>query len=454
MPSPYTANPNYCCIQDWAGGGSGNTAQDPKMFFPGAGNIHLEGGSPCINAGVSVSGMTEDYEGNARPYSGSAFDIGADEWTGQAAQTRPTGFTVVPNDREVNEVTMHVNSSPGPYYIYWANQPEGPYALTPNEAAGMEGPYSYYGVDFPHRNVTPGPRYYWCLAVAGPNRTAASGPTPPVEATVMRNVVIDPGHGGGTGTSAEFAGQRHTEDEETWYLSNLVKDAAEDSLSQWRYQVVPTKNLESANPDLNVRAQFAYDYNASLFLSIHFNSSESTSPHQMLSLVYRLDRRDEYHDDPRTPSRTAQEVFDHDFDQYNQRADVLFAEGITTRALEGYNRVGLQAQLAPETVPGVRYQYSERDQYGNPCVGHWGVLRDSYLWRQPKEDPSEWRYPIPAAILEVNFLDNYTFFDKWFFAGTRYTVHLNTAGAIAAGLAKALDDRSLRMLLSPTGLAP
>jgi hypothetical protein len=85
------STPSYSCIQDWAGGGTGNTAADPNFRMPGQwvhdtdpnilvgpgdpnavwteGNYRLNPGSPCIDAGnnsaVPVS-LTSDLNGWAR----------------------------------------------------------------------------------------------------------------------------------------------------------------------------------------------------------------------------------------------------------------------------------------------------------------------------------------------------------------------------------------------------
>ena len=47
-------------------------------------NFHLKIGSPCINAGATISDVTDDYDNNPRP-SGVAYDIGAFEYQGGSA---------------------------------------------------------------------------------------------------------------------------------------------------------------------------------------------------------------------------------------------------------------------------------------------------------------------------------------------------------------------------------
>jgi len=72
--------PTYCCIQDWTGGGEGNISSDPNFGDPANGDFHLKPDSACIDAGCPIDGVTEDFEGDSRPF-GSGFDIGADEST-------------------------------------------------------------------------------------------------------------------------------------------------------------------------------------------------------------------------------------------------------------------------------------------------------------------------------------------------------------------------------------
>jgi len=76
----------YSCIQNWAGGGTGNITTDPKLADPAHGDFHLLSNSPCIDAGGAVP-LSRDFDGDVRPYNftpiprgdGSNYDIGADE---------------------------------------------------------------------------------------------------------------------------------------------------------------------------------------------------------------------------------------------------------------------------------------------------------------------------------------------------------------------------------------
>ncbi len=86
----YCSTPLYSCIQDWTSGGLSNISSDPRFVDSSNGDFHLQPDSPCIDAGGYIDGLTEDFEGDPRPYDGSIeirgdgsdFDIGADEFSG------------------------------------------------------------------------------------------------------------------------------------------------------------------------------------------------------------------------------------------------------------------------------------------------------------------------------------------------------------------------------------
>lgn len=79
--------PLYSCIQDWPDLEGTNIADDPTFVAAEAGDYHLAGHSPCIDAGGLVDVVLEDFEGDPRGFAvaaemrgdGSAYDIGADE---------------------------------------------------------------------------------------------------------------------------------------------------------------------------------------------------------------------------------------------------------------------------------------------------------------------------------------------------------------------------------------
>ncbi len=65
------SSPSQLSSQNWL-------TFDPKFVNPDGRDFHLQASSPCIDAGVSIDGLTTDPDGNARPQ-GAAFDIGAYE---------------------------------------------------------------------------------------------------------------------------------------------------------------------------------------------------------------------------------------------------------------------------------------------------------------------------------------------------------------------------------------
>ncbi len=83
-----STTPFFSCIQDWIDGGVGNITDDPQLVDAANGDFHLRSSSPCIDAGSHILLITQDFEGDPRPYNGTSeprgdgsdYDIGADEY--------------------------------------------------------------------------------------------------------------------------------------------------------------------------------------------------------------------------------------------------------------------------------------------------------------------------------------------------------------------------------------
>mgnify|MGYP006281625885 CR=1 FL=1 len=93
----YTTPPIYCCIESVINIGDSNIYKPPLFTDPENGDFHLLPESPCIDAGKALTEVSEDFEGEPRPYNGaleprgdgSDFDIGADEITGVSPEPTP-----------------------------------------------------------------------------------------------------------------------------------------------------------------------------------------------------------------------------------------------------------------------------------------------------------------------------------------------------------------------------
>lgn len=75
---------NFCNTQDGASGT--NISANPRLAAPASRDYRLLASSPCIDAGtdtspVALGAVQTDFENDARPF-GAAYDIGADEFTG------------------------------------------------------------------------------------------------------------------------------------------------------------------------------------------------------------------------------------------------------------------------------------------------------------------------------------------------------------------------------------
>lgn len=81
-----SSHPIHCCIQDWTGGGTGNSKGDPRFVGPGKGDYHLQLGSECIEGGINYYWLAwpqRDLDGNCRLF-GMRVDIGCYEYGASA----------------------------------------------------------------------------------------------------------------------------------------------------------------------------------------------------------------------------------------------------------------------------------------------------------------------------------------------------------------------------------
>ena len=86
-------------------GANGNISADPLLTGSGTfRDVHLQAGSPCIDAGDagSVQAGWTDIDGRPRT-TGAAVDIGADEWDGTAYPATPKVVRVSPNGSDNND---------------------------------------------------------------------------------------------------------------------------------------------------------------------------------------------------------------------------------------------------------------------------------------------------------------------------------------------------------------
>ena len=80
-----SAEPNYCCVQEWLGPGKGNILQHPFFVNPDGDDYHLFEPSPCIDSGLNQDWMRDavDLDGKPRILLGSSsmrVDMGAYEY--------------------------------------------------------------------------------------------------------------------------------------------------------------------------------------------------------------------------------------------------------------------------------------------------------------------------------------------------------------------------------------
>jgi len=184
-------NLSLAAWQTRTGFDANSTTGDPALNVT---TLHLNAGSPCIGAGQTLTGFSDDYDANTRA---APWDIGADQSGGSALTTPPgagvigtggggaSGTPTAPNGfngtGSVN-LTWQDNSNNETGFRIERRMVGGTYATVTTTAANAT---SY--------NDTPGPGN-WNYRVFAVNATGDSLPSNEITVNVP---VIDPGTGGG-----------------------------------------------------------------------------------------------------------------------------------------------------------------------------------------------------------------------------------------------------------------
>ena len=96
-------------------------AVDPKFIDLSGHDFHLQSSSPCVDAGVSLSQVTDDFDSNSRPQ-GSAPDIGAYEYVAAGTPLGASASASPVSGQAPLSVSFSGNASGGtsPYSYSWA----------------------------------------------------------------------------------------------------------------------------------------------------------------------------------------------------------------------------------------------------------------------------------------------------------------------------------------------
>jgi PKD repeat protein len=96
-------------------------AKDPKFVSPSNGNFHIQSSSPCVNAGASLSQVTDDFDGNSRPQ-GSSWDTGAFEYiaAGTPLNAGATGSPISGQAPLTVNFSGSASGGTSPYTYSWA----------------------------------------------------------------------------------------------------------------------------------------------------------------------------------------------------------------------------------------------------------------------------------------------------------------------------------------------
>jgi hypothetical protein len=116
------SSPTFCCIEDWTGGGQGNTALSPVFADSASGDFRLQQSSPCVDRGKNEAWMSGalDLDDNPRIFYGGftlTVDMGAYEYGSFPFQITSIGFVTIPFP---GGTRLTWNSRPGDTYSVWS----------------------------------------------------------------------------------------------------------------------------------------------------------------------------------------------------------------------------------------------------------------------------------------------------------------------------------------------
>lgn len=109
---------------------------NPLFVNAGAGDFHIQSGSPARNAGTSTDAPATDFDGQARPQ-GTADDIGADEFAeGGSAPAAPSSLSATATSSSQINLAWSDNSSNETQFRIERKTGAGSYSFLTNKGAG------------------------------------------------------------------------------------------------------------------------------------------------------------------------------------------------------------------------------------------------------------------------------------------------------------------------------
>jgi hypothetical protein len=122
---------NYCCTTPLPSSGAGNFSNEPLFVDLAGGDLRLQMGSPCINAGNNAYAVgTTDLDGNPRIVGGTV-DVGAYEWQGPYLNVAANAGGAVTRDPDQPDyllgslVSVTATPTTGYGFIRWTGDATG-----------------------------------------------------------------------------------------------------------------------------------------------------------------------------------------------------------------------------------------------------------------------------------------------------------------------------------------